>query len=152
MPAHRETKVLPYTAKQMFDLVADVERYPEFLPWVVGARVRRREGSVFFADLMVGFKMVRERYTSRVSLEQPNRIDVTYTEGPFSHLENRWIFEDTDDGCRIDFYLSFEFKSRLLQRIIGGLFNEAVRRMVSAFQARARVLYGPDGRESISYA
>ena len=143
---------MPYTAKQMHALVADVERYPEFLPWVVGARIRRRENSVFYADLMVGFKMIRERYTSRVSLEEPNQIVVTYTEGPFSHLENRWIFEDTDEGCRIDFYLSFEFKSRLLQRVIGGLFNEAVKRMVSAFQARAKALYGDDGRGSVSYA
>lgn len=142
MPVHTESKHLPYTAEQMFDLVADVESYPEFLPWVMGARIKRREGDVLFADLMVGFKMVREQYTSRVALKRPNRIDVTYTEGPFRRLENHWQFTPTDGGCRVDFYLDFEFRSRVLQRLIGSVFSEAVRRMVGAFESRAKRLYG----------
>ncbi|MEQ8698433.1 MAG: type II toxin-antitoxin system RatA family toxin [Bauldia litoralis] len=143
MPKHRETRTLPYSPEQMFDLVADVERYPEFLPWVVGARVdRRADSNAFQADLLVGFKMIRERYTSQVELDRPNRIDVTYTRGPFRYLENHWQFEPHPEGCRIDFYLDFEFRSRLLQRIMGSLFHEAVKKMVSAFEARARRLYG----------
>jgi coenzyme Q-binding protein COQ10 len=144
MPKHRETKTLPYSPEQMFDLVADVERYPEFLPWVVGARVdhRRDTANVIHADLLVGFKMIRERYTSKVELDRPRRIDVTYTRGPFRYLENHWQFEPASEGCRIQFYLDFEFRSRLLQRVMGSLFHEAVKKMVSAFEARARRLYG----------
>ncbi len=142
MPKHRQVSVLPYSPEQMFDLVADVKRYPEFLPWVVGARIRRRSESLIVADLMVGFGMIRERYTSRVSLDRPRRIDVAYTEGPFRHLENHWEFAPHPEGCEIRFYLDFEFRSRLLQKLVGALFNEAVRKMVSAFEARAGKLYG----------
>ncbi len=145
MPKHHETKHLPYTPEKLFDLVADVERYPEFLPWVIGARVVKRDGPVIEAELIIGFKMIRERYTSRITLERPNRIDVTYKRGPFNHLENHWSFEADGDGCTLDFHLDFEFRSRLLTRVIGGLFNEAVRKMVSAFEARARRLYGKGG-------
>ena len=142
MPKHRQTAILPYAPEQMFDLVADVKRYPEFLPWVMGARIRRQSETLIVADLLVGFRMIRERYTSRVSLDRPGRIDVTYTEGPFRYLENHWNFSPHPDGCEIEFFLDFEFKSRLLQRLIGALFNEAVRKMVSAFESRARKLYG----------
>jgi coenzyme Q-binding protein COQ10 len=144
MPTHRETRVLPYTPEQIFDLVADVERYPEFLPWCVGARVSRREDALIVADLMIGFKMIRERYTSKVKLDRPNRIDVDYGhDGPFRHLENHWQFKPTDDGgCEVDFFLDFEFRSRMLQRLIGVVFQEAVRRMVAAFESRAKVIYG----------
>jgi coenzyme Q-binding protein COQ10 len=144
MPTHAEKRELPYRPEQLFDLVADIERYPEFLPWCVGARVRSREGDLVVADLVIGFKMVRERFTSRVKLDRPNlRIDVAYTEGPFRYLNNHWIFEPLPNGrCRIDFYVDFEFRSSILQRIIGALFNEAVRRMVHAFETRARKLYG----------
>jgi coenzyme Q-binding protein COQ10 len=128
----------------MFDLVADIERYPEFLPWCVGARIRGRADDVVVADLIIGFKMIRERFTSHVRLNRTNlRIDVAYTEGPFRYLNNHWTFEALPDGhCRIDFYVDFEFRSHVLQKIIGVLFNEAVRRMVAAFEARARRLYG----------
>lgn len=143
MPTHAEKRVLPYTPDQLFDLVADVERYPEFLPWCVAARIRRREGAVFYADLVIGFKMFRERFTSRVCLDRPRRVDVTYTDGPFKYLNNHWIFEPTADGATvIDFYVDFEFHSKILQKVIGALFNEAVRLMVSAFEKRARQLYG----------
>jgi len=147
MPTHAEKRVLPYTQGQLFDMVADVERYPEFLPWCVAARIRRREGEVFFADLVIGFKMVRERFTSRVTLTRSNRVDVTYTDGPFHYLNNHWVFNPQPDGStEIDFYVDFEFRSKLLQTLIGTLFNEAVRLMVAAFERRARYLYGPDGR------
>lgn len=146
MPTHAERRRLPYTPQQLYDLVADVERYPEFLPWCLAARIRRREGPVFFADLVIGFKMVRERFTSKVTLGE-GRVDVIYTEGPFHHLDNHWVFEAASDGgTDIDFYVDFEFRSKLLQKLIGALFNEAVRLMVAAFEKRARQLYGPDGR------
>jgi coenzyme Q-binding protein COQ10 len=146
MPTHAEKRVLPYTPEQMYDLVADIEKYPEFLPWCLAARIRKREGNVVYADLIIGFKMIRERFTSRVTLSPPDRIDVSYTEGPFSYLNNHWIFITTEDGgCLIDFYVDFEFRSKMLQKIIGVLFNEAVRRMVTAFETRARELYGGDG-------
>lgn len=147
MPTHAERKYLPYSPAQLFDLVADVEKYPEFLPWCVAARIRKRDGAVMFADLVIGFKMVRERFTSKVVLSAPDRIDVTYTEGPFSYLNNHWIFEPAaDGGTNIDFFVDFEFRSKLLQKLIGALFNEAVRLMVAAFEKRARQLYGADGR------
>jgi len=144
MPTHAERRVLPYRPDQLFDLVADIERYPEFLPWCVGVRIRERKEDSVVADLIIGFKMIRERFTSRVKLDRPGlRIDVAYAEGPFRYLNNHWLFEPMPDGhCRIDFYVDFEFRSHLLQRIIGALFNEAVRRMVSAFENRAKKLYG----------
>jgi len=143
MPSHAEKKLLPYTAEQMFDLVADVERYPEFLPWCVGARIRERDGNKILADLMIGYRMVRERFTSRVVLDRARRIDVSYTEGPFNYLTNHWLFVPRHGcGCLIDFHVDFEFRSRLLQTLMGVFFNEAVRRMVGAFETRAHALYG----------
>jgi coenzyme Q-binding protein COQ10 len=144
MPTHAEKRVLPYRPDQLFDLVADIERYPEFLPWCVGVRIRERQGDTVVADLIIGFKMIRERFTSRVKLDRPGlRIHVAYAEGPFRYLNNHWLFEPMPNGhCRIDFYVDFEFRSQVLQRIIGALFNEAVRRMVSAFENRAKKLYG----------
>lgn len=143
MPIHKEKRLLPYSAQQLFDLVIDIERYPEFLPWCLGARVRSRKEELIVADLIIGFKVFRERFTSRVmpnAVEQ--RIDVTYAEGPFKYLENHWVFEEHPEGCEIDFYVDFEFRSKLLQRVIETLFHEAVRRMVAAFETRARDLYG----------
>ena len=144
MPTHAEKRVLPYTPEQMFELVARIERYPEFLPWCVAARVRRREGKNVWADLIIGFKMFRERFTSKVTLDRAaHRIDVAYTEGPFRYLNNHWVFKPAPDGGTfIDFYVDFEFRSMVLQKIIGALFGEAVRRMVGAFEHRAQQLYG----------
>jgi coenzyme Q-binding protein COQ10 len=141
---HTETRLLPYTADQMFNLVADVARYPEFLPWCVGARIREQTDEMLLADLMIGFKMVRERFSSKVWLDRnAKRIDVEYINGPFRELQNHWTFHPTaDGGCRIEFFLEFEFSSLMLQKLIGMLFHEAVRRMVSAFEIRARQLYG----------
>src|ERR1700746_470623 len=130
MPTHAEERVLPYTPEQLFALVADIERYPEFLPWCVGARVKERRADLIVADLIIGFRVFRERFTSRVALDPPRRIGVTYAEGPFRHLNNHWVFEKVPGGCRIDFFVDFEFKSRLMQRVIEVLFVEAVRRIV----------------------
>ncbi|MET1029278.1 MAG: type II toxin-antitoxin system RatA family toxin [Dongiaceae bacterium] len=143
MKVHSEQRNLPYRADQMFDLVADIGRYPEFLPWCTGARVRERHEELIVADLMIGFKMVRERFTSRVHLDRPAlRIDVEYIDGPFKYLQNHWTFVDIGHGhCRIDFHLEFEFRSMVLQKLIGVLFHEAVRRMVTAFETRAAQLY-----------
>jgi coenzyme Q-binding protein COQ10 len=142
MPTHAEERLLPYTPEQLFTLVADVERYPEFLPWCVGARIKERRPDLVVADLIIGFRMFRERFTSRVTLDRPRRIDVAYADGPFRYLNNHWIFKPDPKGCRVDFFVDFEFHSRLLQRLIEVLFSEAVRRMVGAFEKRARDLYG----------
>lgn len=146
MPSYAEQRLLPYTPEQLFALVADIERYPEFLPWCIGARIRERQPQLIVADLIIGFKMFRERFTSRVALDPPHRIDVTYAEGPFRYLNNHWIFEKAPQGCRIDFFVNFEFKSRLMQKVIEVLFGEAVRRMVGAFEKRARDLYGASAK------
>jgi coenzyme Q-binding protein COQ10 len=143
MPTHAERRRLPYSPQQLFDLVADIERYPEFLPWCVGARVREKKGNTIVGDLLIGYRMVRERFTSKIVLDRPRHIDVSYSEGPFRYLTNHWEFvPEKDGGCTIDFYVDFEFRSRVLQKIIEVLFNEAVKRMVGAFEARARKLYG----------
>ena len=143
MPTHSEQRVLPYTPAQMFDLVAAIERYPEFLPWCLGARITKREGDVIDGDLLIGFKIFRERFSSRVTLDRArHRIDVRYGQGPLRHLDNRWRFLAHEQGCLIDFYVDFEFQSRLLQKAIELLFQEAVERMVSAFETRAHQLYG----------
>jgi coenzyme Q-binding protein COQ10 len=143
MKVHNETRLLPYTPDQMFTLVADVGRYPEFLPWCLGARVREQTSEMVLADLMIGFKMVREKFTSRVWLDQAaRRIEVEYIDGPFKRLSNTWNFNDAPDGgCRLEFHLEFEFSSLVLQKLIGVLFHEAVRRMVAAFENRAKQLY-----------
>jgi coenzyme Q-binding protein COQ10 len=142
MPRHAETRVLPYSVDQVFDLVADVERYPEFLPWCLGSRIVKREPTEIRADLLIGFKVFRERWHSRVLLARPQQIDIEYVDGPFRHLENRWRFEPHVEGCLIDFYVDFEFRSKLLSRVMAGLFGEAVHRMVRAFESRAREVYG----------
>ena len=152
MPTHAEQRVLPYTPEQLFALVADVQRYPEFLPWCVGARIREREPLRLVADLVIGFKLFRERFTSEVRLDPPQRIDVSYSEGPFRYLKNYWTFAPVTGGCRIDFFVDFEFKSRLLQKVIEVVFGEAVRRMVGAFEKRARDLYGPPPRAAAGKA
>ena len=143
MPTHAEQRALPYTPEQVFDLVAAVERYPEFLPWCTATRIKRREGDIFWADLAVGFKVFRETFTSKVTSNPSDRIDVEYLDGPFRYLNNHWKFLGQPDGTTVvDFYVDFEFRSRILQRAIGVLFEEAVRRMVGAFETRADALYG----------
>ena len=143
MPTHAEKRRLPYRPDQMFDLVAGVDRYPEFLPWCKAARITKREGDVFYADLVIAFKVFRERFSSKVRLHPKSQIDVEYINGPFRYLNNHWRFEPHPQGCMLDFYVDFEFRSRILQNLIGLLFNEAVHRMVAAFEARAKKLYQP---------
>jgi coenzyme Q-binding protein COQ10 len=143
MTVHSEQRVMPFRPDQLFDLVADVRSYPEFLPWCVGARIRSSSGELIVADLMIGYKLVRERFTSKVSLDrETGRIDVEYADGPFKYLDNHWIFRCHPDGCLVDFHVDFEFRSAMLQKIIAVLFNEAVKRMVAAFETRAHALYG----------
>jgi len=143
MPTHAEKRVLPHTREQLFDLVADIEKYPEFLPWCVATRIRERTGDTSISDMVIGFKMFREKFTTKVVCRRPTRIDVSYSEGPFKYLTNHWLFEPHgEDACLIDFYVDFEFRSKILQATIGAVFNEAVQRMISAFEKRAAKLYG----------
>ncbi len=147
MPTHSETRPLPYTAQQMYDLVADVAKYPEFLPWCAAARIRSTrdtgEARVMEADLVISFKVFRERFGSRVTLyDAQKRIDTEYLDGPFKYMRSDWQFEDTDQGCNVSFHVDFEFKNAILQGIIGVVFNEAMQRIVRAFERRAEELYG----------
>jgi coenzyme Q-binding protein COQ10 len=142
MPTFSDRVAIPYRPEQLFDLVADVGKYPEFLPWCTGARVRSRTDTELVADLTIGFGPFRESFTSRVTLERPKRIRVQYENGPFKYLNNQWVFTHTPQGTQVDFWVDFEFRNRLLQKAIGVVFSEAVKRMVSAFTKRARDTYG----------
>ncbi len=147
MPSHSETKFLPYTAHQIYDLVADVSRYPEFLPWCAASRVRSRtqDGNVeiLAADLVISFKVFRERFGSRVQLDPTaNRIDTEYLDGPFKYMKSFWEIRDVEGGCEADFSVDFEMKNVVLQKVVGVVFNEAMLRVVKAFEARAKELYG----------
>lgn len=146
MPTHSETRHLPYSAQQMYDLVADVTKYPQFLPWCAAARVRRTvpKGDLIEleADLVISFKVFRERFGSKVTLyPAAGRIDTEYLDGPFRHMKSRWDFQDTDAGCEVRFFVDFEFRSAILQKAIGLVFNEAMLRIVRAFEDRANTLY-----------
>jgi len=142
VPTHAEKRVLPYSPEQMYALVEDVGSYPQFLPWCVGAKVRSQTETEVVADLVIGFGPFREGFTSKVDLEKPRKIVVRYEKGPFKYLNNQWLFDPDPTGCRVSFFVDFEFRSRLLQSAIGVVFNEAVRRMVNAFLKRARAQYG----------
>ncbi len=148
MLKHIEQKKLPYSAEQMFDLVADVASYQEFAPWCVASRINKRESeNVFYADLVVGYKMFRERFTSKVILDRPRRIHIEYMKGPLKNLRNNWEFIPAEDGgCIIDFSVEFEFGNVALQALANMFFNEVVKRMVGAFEARAVQLYGSKRR------
>ena len=148
MPTHNETKRLPYSAQQMYDLVADVGSYPQFLPWNSAARIRSRTpidgGEVMEVDLVISFKVFRERFGSRVTLwPGPKRIDTEYVEGPFRHMKSTWNFRNIEGGCEVTFFVDFEFRNAILQSIIGLVFNDAMQRVVRAFERRAAALYGP---------
>ena len=143
MPTHAEHRVVAYHPEQLFDLVADVGKYPEFLPWCVGAKVRSRTQTEQVVDLTIGFGPFRESFTSRVTMDRPHLVRVRYEHGPFRYLNNQWQFLDDPGGCQVKFFVDFEFRSRLLQAAIGAVFNEAVKRMINAFLKRARDTYGP---------
>lgn len=142
MPTHAEKRILRQSPEQVFQLVADVHRYPEFLPWCAAARVISRDEHKLIADLTIGFKMFRETFRSEVTLSRPDMVQVKYLNGPFRYLNNTWRFRAVPQGTEVDFFVDFEFRSRLLQAVIGTVFNEAVRLMVRAFERRAMALYG----------
>jgi len=147
MPRHHETRTLPYSAQQMYDLVADVGNYPKFLPWTAAARIRTTDDEgdhvVILADLVISFKVFRERFGSRVVLWPGDmRIDTEYLDGPFKYMKSNWSFADVEGGCNVSFDVDFEFRNRILQGAAGMFFYEAMQRIVRAFERRAAVLYG----------
>ena len=142
MPHFDEKKLLPYTPEQMFDLVADVGRYPDFLPWCVAAHVRSRTDDLLIADMTIGFGPFRETFTSRVTLDRPRSCKVKYEQGPFKTMLNQWTFTPDPKGTMVGFWIDFEFRSRILQAALNVVYGEAVRRMTNAFQKRARDVYG----------
>lgn len=151
MPSHSETRVLPFSALQMFDLVLDVGKYPEFLPWCVATRVKskthsNRDRGEMVADMAVGFKMIQERYSSRITFERPSEtseghIHVTDMGGPFKYLETDWVFVKRADGCEVNFTIDFAFSSTLLEKVMGGVFTDAAHKMMQAFVSRAEAIY-----------
>mgnify|MGYP003583493297 CR=1 FL=1 len=143
MPHHHETRHLPYTPEQMFDLVADVPAYPEFLPWVSAIRLRSNSETEMLADMIVGFKALRETFTSKVNKERPGKIHIDYVDGPLKYLHNEWAFKsDGAGGVLIDFTVDFAFKNRMFEMLAGQMFDRALRKMISAFETRAAELYG----------
>jgi coenzyme Q-binding protein COQ10 len=152
VPKFSSKRRVEHSAPQMFDLVADVERYPEFVPLCKALKIRQRtpkpDGTeIVIADMTVSFKLVREAFTSRVTLDRPNlKILVEYLQGPFSNLENRWSFEPRSDGaCDVGFFLAYEFKSRVLAMLMGTMFDTAFQRFAAAFEKRADLIYGKAG-------
>lgn len=153
MPGIREQRRLPYSAEQMFDLVADVARYPEFLPWVVATRIKSDSESEMVADMLVGFKALREKFTSKVLKERPNEIEVIYLDGPLKDLDNTWSFRDLPEGgCEVDFCVEFTFRNRVFEALAGQYFDRAFRKMVGAFETRAAELYGSNSSSAQSVA
>src|ERR1051325_291638 len=153
MPRHSETRHLPFTPEQLFELVADVARYDEFLPWVVAVRIRSSSEEETVADLVVGFNAFKERFTSRVHKERPSRICVDYVEGPLKYLHNEWRFgRAPDGGTEGHFSVDFAFKSRLFESLAGAMFDRALRRMINAFEQRAAALYGINSSSAQSAA
>jgi coenzyme Q-binding protein COQ10 len=152
MPKFSSKRRVNHSASEMFDLVADVERYPEFVPLCRALKIRQRTSrpdgtEIVVADMTVSFKLVREAFTSKVTLDRPNlKILVEYLQGPFSNLENRWSFEPKSDGaCDVGFFLAYEFKSRMLAMLMGTMFDTAFQRFAVAFEKRADAIYGKTG-------
>ncbi|MFM5908540.1 MAG: type II toxin-antitoxin system RatA family toxin [Novosphingobium sp.] len=153
MPGIAETRRLPWSAAQMFDLVADVGRYGEFLPWVVATRVRSDSDDEMIADMLVGFSAIREKFTSRVIKHRPGSIEVLYLDGPLKDLDNRWQFRDLPEGgCEVDFSVQFSFRNIMFEKLAGQYFDKAFRKMVAAFEKRAEDLYGSSRSSATSAA
>ena len=152
MPKHNETRHLPYSSEQMFDLVADVGRYAEFLPWVSAMRVRRDTETETLADMIVGFKGLRETFTSKVDKVRPDHIHVEYIDGPLKYLHNDWRFRPEAGGCAVDFSVDFAFKNRVFEMLAGQVFGQALRKMIGAFETRAAELYGSSNSSAHSAA
>jgi coenzyme Q-binding protein COQ10 len=142
MPRHTEQRFLPYTPEQLFDLVADVGRYQEFLPWVAATRIRSNSATETTADLVVGFRALKETFTSRVRKSRPHEIVIDYVEGPLKYLHNSWKFRPAPGGSEVDFCVDFAFRNRIFEALAGQMFDRALRRMIGAFEERAAVLYG----------
>ena len=142
MTKHFEKRKVPYSSLKMFDLVADIEKYPDFLPWCLASRVISNDKNILIADLMIGFQVFKEKFRSKIKLDRKNMIiSVTYEDGPFKFLTNKWDFKENKNHCEINFYLDFEFKNIFFQSLMERLFSEAVKRMVAAFEKRASQLY-----------
>ena len=153
MPGIHEVRRLPYSAEQMFDLVADVARYGEFLPWVKATRVRSDTESELVADMLVGFSAIREKFTSRVDKRRPEEIRVHYIDGPLRDLDNRWQFKALGpQECEIDFSVDFAFRNALFEKLAGQYFDRAFHKMVAAFETRAAQLYGSSNSSATSAA
>lgn len=152
MPKHEETRHLPYTPEQMFDLVADVKHYADFLPWVIAIRVRKDGETETVADMVVGFKGLRETFTSRVEKDRPGTILVDYVDGPLKYLRNEWRFRPDGSGCAVDFTVDFAFKNRMFEMLAGQVFGAALRRMIGAFEERAAALYGEGSSSSSAHS
>jgi coenzyme Q-binding protein COQ10 len=151
MPRHNETRHLPYSAEQMFDMVADVASYPEFLPWVTAIRIRSSSDTEMLADMIVGFKSLRESFTSRVVKERPGHLHIDYVDGPLKYLSNDWRFrDDGEGGVYLDFEVDFAFKNRMFEMLAGQMFDRALRKMIGAFETRAAELYAPKSSGSSS--
>jgi coenzyme Q-binding protein COQ10 len=142
LPQHQEKRLVPYSADQMFDLVAEIECYPEFLPWCKDARVLARDKDSIFADLSVGTRLFHEKFTSLVTLERPRAIRVEYHSGPLTHLSNTWTFKPKGrKACEVSFAVDFDFRSPILRAAMTVFFDRALRKMIAAFEARAKALY-----------
>ncbi|MCB2079150.1 MAG: type II toxin-antitoxin system RatA family toxin [Novosphingobium sp.] len=153
MPSIHETRDLPYSAEQMFDLVADVGRYQEFLPWVAATRVRSDSETEMVADMLVAFKALREKFTSRVEKSRPEQIKVHYIDGPMSDLDNVWRFHERGPAaCQIEFSVEFKFRNALFEKLAGQYIDRAFRKMVGAFETRAQDLYGNSNSSAASVA
>lgn len=143
MPTHAEKRILPYTDQQLFDLVADVKSYPEFLPWCQKSIIHFQTLEQLEADLVVGFGFFQESFSSKVHLTPHQRIDISYEKGPFRYLNNHWVFMPQEKGgCEVDFFIDFEFQNSLFQSMMTFFFTEAVGRMMASFEKRAQALYG----------
>jgi coenzyme Q-binding protein COQ10 len=150
MPTFSTKRRVPFTASEMYAVVADIERYPEFLPMCTGLKVTSRKttesGEELVARMSVGYKSINEAFTTRVRLEPKiPSVNVSYVNGPFKHLENRWRFFDAPGGSEIDFYITYAFKSAMLGMLVGAAFDSAFRKFTDAFEARARIVYAKPG-------
>ncbi len=146
MPKHSEIRKLPFSAKEMYDLVADIKSYPDFVPWCSGSRIRsiQEDGDIIVidADLLISFKVLHEKFRSRVELNPSTRkINIKYLEGPLKYLESRWTFEEEGSGCIVEYHVDFEFKSKIFQKIAGFIFQEALQKIVTSFEERANKIY-----------
>lgn len=143
MPSHTEKRTVPYSSAQLFDIVMDIEKYPEFLPWCIGARINSRGKDRLEADVIIGYKVFREKFSSRVHFTKPSEIRVEYLQGPMSHLHNKWVFKDLKENqCEISFSVDFSLKAKILEGIIDQFFYKVLIKMINAFEARALQLYG----------